>query len=373
MGSAPGSTPTRAAVLREVGRPLVVEELELLPPRAGEVLVRFVASGVCHSDLHVMQGHMLHPLPVVLGHEGAGLVEALGPGVSGVRVGDHVLTSYIPSCGRCPYCATGRPNLCDLRDAPRHLMPDGTTRFRRGDEAVNHFLQVSSYSARAVLPEASVIPVRRDAPLEVVCLVSCGVAAGAGAVVNRARVAPGSSVVVIGCGGVGLNAIQAAALVGAARIVAVDVHDAKLEDAREFGATHVVNTAREADALTRIHELCGRGGADYAIEVVGSAATIELALRAVHRGGTAVVVGIAPVGTRLSVDPALLLQERVLTGSSFGGSRQRVDLPMYVDLFMQGRYKLRELISGEVGLDGLNEAYARLERGEVRRSVLRFE
>ena len=363
---------TQAAVLHRPGLPLEVEELEVLSPRAGEVLVRFVASGVCHSDLHVMQGHMPHPTPVVLGHEGAGVVEALGAGVSGVRVGDHVLTSYIPSCGRCPYCATGRPNLCDLRDAPRHLMPDGTARFRKGDQDVYHFLQVSSYSERAVLPEPSVIPIRKDAPLDVVCLVSCGVAAGAGAVINRARVAPGASVVVIGCGGVGLNAIQAAALIGAGKIVAVDVFDGKLDDAREFGATHAVNGAKEEDPVARIHEICGRGGADYAIEVVGSARTIEQALRAVHRGGTVVVVGISPAGTRVPVDPSLLVQERVLTGGSFGGSRQRVDLPMYVDLFMQGKYKLRELISGQVGLAELNGAYERLERGEVRRSVLRY-
>jgi len=363
---------THAAVLEKVGQRLEIEDLELLSPRAGEVLVRFVASGVCHSDLHVIQGHMPHPTPVVLGHEGAGVVEAVGAGVSSVRVGDHVLTSYIPSCGRCPYCATGRPNLCDLRDLPRHLMADQTTRFRQADRDIYHFLQVSSYSERAVMPELSVIPIRKDAPLEVVCLVSCGVATGASAVINRARVVPGASVVVVGCGGVGLNAIQAAALVGAGKVIAVDVFDAKLAGAREFGATHEVNAATAEDPVARIHEICGRGGADYAIEAVGSAGTIDLALRAVHRGGTVVVLGISPAGTRVPVDPSLLVQERVLTGGSFGGSRQRVDLPMYVDLFMQGKYKLRELISGQVELAELNEAYERLERGEVRRSVVRY-
>jgi len=363
---------TRAAVLHEPGQALQVETVEVLPPRAGEVLVRFVASGVCHSDLHVIQKHLPHPTPVVLGHEGAGVVEAVGPGVGTVHVGDHVLTSYIPSCGRCPYCATGRPNLCDLRDAPRHLMADGTARFQANGHEIYHFLQISSFAARAVLPELSVISIRKDAPLEVVCLVSCGVAAGAGAVVNRARVSPGSSVVVLGCGGVGLNAIQAAALVGAAKIIGVDVFEPKLAAAREFGATHVIDAAREEDPAARVRELCGRGGADYAIEVVGSARTIEQALQMVHRGGTVVVVGISPAGTRLAIDPTLLLQERVLTGSSFGGSRQRVDLPMYVELFMQGKYKLRELITGEIDLAALNDAYARLERGEVRRSVIRY-
>src|SRR5581483_4771627 len=198
---------TRAAVLYEPKQALAIEELEVLPPRAGEVLVRYVASGVCHSDLHVIQGLMEWRTPVVLGHEGGGVVEAVGPGVSTVQVGDHVLTSYQPSCGRCPYCTIGRPNLCDLRDAPRFTMPDGTTRFRKGDREIFHFFQVSSYAERAVLPEHSVIPIRKDAPLDVVCLVSCGVMAGAGAVINRAHVQPGSSVAVFGCGGVGLNAI----------------------------------------------------------------------------------------------------------------------------------------------------------------------
>ncbi len=362
---------TKAAVLYEVGQGLEMEQLELQEPRAGEVLVRYVASGVCHSDLHVMQGIMAHPLPVILGHEGAGVVEAVGESVTSVQVGDHVLTSYIPSCGRCPYCVVGRGNLCDLRDKPRHLMHDGTARFRKGEAEIYHFLQVSSYAERAVLPETSVISIRKDAPLDVVCLVSCGVTAGAGAVINRAKVVPGSSVAVFGCGGVGLNAIQAAALMGAGKVIAVDVFDQKLEWSREFGATHLVNAAKE-DAVERIQQLCGRGGADYAIEAIGGAKTIEQAFAAVHRGGTVVIIGVSPDGTRLSIDPQMLLQERILTGSSFGGSRQRVDLPMFVDLFMEGKYKLRELISRQVELEDLNHAYELLERGEVRRSVVRY-
>ncbi len=361
----------RAAVMYASGQPLELDDLEVLPPRAGEVLVRYVASGVCHSDLHVMQGLMAHPLPVVLGHEGAGVVEAVGPGVSGVQVGDHVLTSYVPSCGRCPWCVVGRPNLCDLRDQPRHLMHDGSARFRHGSEEVFHFLQVSSYAEKAVLPEQNVVPIRKDAPLEVVCLVSCGVMTGAGAVINRARVTPGSNVVVFGCGGVGLNAIQATALMGAGKVIAVDVFDHKLEWSREFGATHTVN-ARSVDAVARIREICGRGGADYAIEAIGGSATIEQAFMSVHRGGTVVVIGVSPDGTRISIDPQMLLQERVLTGTSFGSSRQKVDLPMIVDLFMAGRYKLRELISRQVALEDLNEAYEALVRGEVRRSVVVF-
>jgi S-(hydroxymethyl)glutathione dehydrogenase / alcohol dehydrogenase len=214
-----------------------------------------------------------------------------------------------------------------------------------------------------------VVAIRKDAPLDVVCLVSCGVMTGAGAVINRARVAPGANVAVFGCGGVGLNAIQAAALMGAGRVIAVDVFDHKLEWAREFGATDLVNAAG-SDPVAQIHALCGRGGADYAIEAIGGARTIEQAFNAVHRGGTVVVIGVSPDGTRVSIDPSLLLQERVLTGTSFGSSRQRVDLPMLVDLFMAGKYKLRELISRRVGLDELNHAYELLQQGEVRRSVV---
>ncbi len=362
----------KAAVLYQAGQPLELTELELLPPRTGEVLVRYVASGVCHSDLHVIQGLTTNPMPVVLGHEGAGIVEAVGSGVTSVRVGDHVLTSYVPSCGRCPYCVVGRPNLCDLRDLPRHLMHDGTTRFRDGQGEVFHCLQVSSYADHAVLPEQNVVSIRDDAPLDVVCLVSCGVMTGAGSVMNRARVTPGSSVVVFGCGGVGLNAIQMASLMGAGRVIAVDVIDQKLDWAREFGATDLVNAA-EQDPVTRIHHLCGRGGADYAIEAIGGAKTIEQAFKSVHRGGTVVVIGVSPDGTQVSIDPSMLLQERILTGTSFGSSRQHVDLPMMVDLFMAGKYRLRELISRRVAIDELNLAFELMQRGEVRRSIVVYD
>jgi S-(hydroxymethyl)glutathione dehydrogenase/alcohol dehydrogenase len=217
------------------------------------------------------------------------------------------------------------------------------------------------------------VPVRKDAPLEVVCLVSCGVATGFGAVVNRAKVTPGATVVVIGCGGVGLNAIQAARFAGAGVVLAVDLLPAKREAALAFGATHAIDGADPEQCLAEIREICGRGGADYAIEAVGNQRTMELAFECIHRGGTVVVIGISPDGSRISIDPRKLLEERVLTGTSFGSSRQRVDLPMLVDLFMAGNYKLRELITTQVGLDELNDAYARLERGELNRGVLLYE
>jgi S-(hydroxymethyl)glutathione dehydrogenase/alcohol dehydrogenase len=361
-----------AAVMYEVKKPLVVEEVEVLEPGPHEVRVRWVADGVCHSDLHVITGDYPHPLPVVLGHEAAGVVEKVGPGVETVKPGDHVCSSYIPSCGKCWYCIGGQPTMCALRDKPRWFMLDGTSRLRKNGQALHHFLQVSGYATHSVLPEESVIPIRKDAPLDVVCLVSCGVLAGAGPVFNRAKVPPGASVAVFGCGGVGLNTIQAARLVGAAKIIAVDVMKQKLAWAEEFGATHVVD-ASKGDPVARVQEISGTGGVDYAFEVVGIQKTVEQALLSTHRGGMAVVVGVCPAGTRLSIDPLLFLQQRTLTGTSFGGGHQRTDVPMLIDLFMAGQYKLRELISRRLPLTELNHAFDLMLQGEVKRSVIVYE
>jgi S-(hydroxymethyl)glutathione dehydrogenase/alcohol dehydrogenase len=358
-----------AAVLYEARKPLLIEDVELLEPGPHEVQVRWVANGVCHSDYHIVTGDVPHPLPVVLGHEAAGVVERIGPGVESVQPGDHVCSSYIPSCGRCGYCIGGQPTMCALRDKPRWLMLDGTSRLRKGAMSLHHYLQVAGYATHAVLPEPSVIPIRKDVPLDVACLVSCGVLAGAGPVFNRAKVPAGASVAVWGCGGVGLNTIQAARLVGAGKIIAVDVVPRKLAWAEEFGATHLVNAATE-DPVARVQALSGTGGVDYAFELVGTPATMEQALLATHRGGTCVVVGVSPAGTRLSLDPALFLQQRVLTGSSFGGGHQRTDVPMLLDLYMSGRYKLEELISRRVALTELDHAFDAMLKGEVKRSVV---
>src|SRR5881296_1763114 len=337
-----------AAVLYDTKKPVVVEDVELLEPGPHEVQVRWVANGVCHSDLHVITGDSPHPLPVVLGHEAAGVVEKVGPGVETVAPGDHVCSSYIPSCGKCWYCIGGQPTMCALRDKPRWFMLDGTPRFTKDGRGLHHFLQVAGYATHSVLPEESVIPIRKDAPLDVVCLVSCGVLAGAGPVFNRAKVPPGASVAVFGCGGVGLNTIQAARLVGAGKIIAVDVLPQKLEWAEEFGATHRVDASRE-DPVARVQAIAGGGGVDFAFEVVGLQKTIEQALLSTHRGGMAVVVGVCPAGTRLSIDP------------------------MLIDLFMDGRYRLRELISRRMPLSEINEAFDLLRHGEVKRSVIVYE
>jgi S-(hydroxymethyl)glutathione dehydrogenase/alcohol dehydrogenase len=362
----------KAAVLHKVNTPVAVEDVELGEPGAHEVRVRWVANGVCHSDLHVITGDYPHPLPVILGHEAAGVVEKVGPGVESVGPGDHVCSSYIPSCGRCAYCIGGQPTMCALRDKPRWFMLDGTPRFTQRGAGVHHFLQVAGYATHTVLPETSVIPIRKDAPLDVACLVSCGVLAGAGPVWNRAKVPPGASVAVVGCGGVGLNSIQAARLAGAAKIIAVDVMRQKLQWAEEFGATHTVDASKE-DPVARVHAISGTGGVDYAFEVVGTQKTIEQALLSTHRGGTCVVVGVSPAGTRLSIDPGLLLQQRVLTGSSFGGGRQRTDVPMLIDMFMDGRYQLKEMITRRLPLSELNHAFDLMKQGEVKRSVIVYE
>jgi S-(hydroxymethyl)glutathione dehydrogenase/alcohol dehydrogenase len=362
-----------AAVLYEVKKPLVIEDVEVLEPGPHEVLVRWVANGVCHSDYHVINGDSPHPLPVVLGHEAAGVVERVGSGVESVKPGDHVCSSYIPSCGKCWYCiAAGQPTMCALRDKPRWFMLDGTSRFRKNGQSLHHYLQVAGYATHSVLLEESVIPIRKDAPLDVVCLVSCGVLAGAGPVFNRAKVPPGASVAVFGCGGVGLNTIQAARLVGAGKIIAVDVMPQKLTWAEEFGATHLVNAATE-DPVARVHALSGTGGVDFAFELVGTQQTMEQAFASIHRGGTCVLVGVAPAGTRLSIDPGMLLQQRVLTGSSFGAGHQRTDVPMMIDLYMNGKYKLDELISRRVPLSDLNLAFDLMLKGEVKRSVVVYE
>jgi S-(hydroxymethyl)glutathione dehydrogenase/alcohol dehydrogenase len=357
-----------AAVLYEVKKPVVVEDVEVLEPGPHEVFVRWAANGVCHSDLHVVTGDYPHPMPVILGHEAAGVVEKIGPGVETVAVGDHVCSSYIPSCGRCSYCIGGLPTMCALRDKPRWFMHDGTSRFRRNGQPLHHFLQVAGYATHAVLPEPSVIPIRADAPLDVVCLVSCGVLAGAGPGFNRAKVPPGASVAVWGAGGVGLNTIQAARLVGAGKVIAVVVLRRKLTRAQELGATHVVDASAE-DPVAAVQRLSG-GGVDFAFEVVGTQKTIEQALLATHRGGTCVIVGVSPAGARLSIDPTLFLQQRVLTGTSFGGGRQRTDVPMLIDLYMDGKYKLDELISRRLPLAELNEGFDLMLQGEVKRSVI---
>jgi NDMA-dependent alcohol dehydrogenase len=364
----------RAAVLFEVGGGLQLREVTVAEPRAGEVRIRMAAAGVCHSDLHVMTGHLGAPLPAILGHEGAGVVADVGPGVTSVRPGDHVIPLWRFSCGDCEHCTDARPALCaaglQIRMTGRLL--DGTTRFTLEGRDLGHFAGVSSFAEYTVVPERAVVKIPADLPLDRAALLGCAVITGVGAVFNAARVRPGSRVAVWGTGGVGLNAVQGAALAGAEQIIAVDLLEAKLALARQFGATHTVN-ASDGDPVAEVRALTGGRGVDYALEVVGSPRTIRQAYDALAKRGVAVVVGVAPFTAEVAVPiMSLVFEERVLTGSVYGSSRPRQDLLRLIALYRAGKLKLDELLTRRYPFAAINEAYAALERGEVARSVVTF-
>jgi S-(hydroxymethyl)glutathione dehydrogenase / alcohol dehydrogenase len=364
----------RAAVLFEVGKRLEIREVDVERPRAGEVLIKMAAGGVCHSDLHVMTGHLVAALPAILGHEGSGVVADVGPGVTSVKPGDHVIPLWRLSCGQCEHCSDGRPALCaagtQIRMTGRLL--DGTTRFRLDGGEIKHFAGVSSFAEYSVVPEAAVLKIPDELPLDRAALLGCAVITGVGAAINCARVRPGASVVVFGTGGVGLNVVQGARLAGAEKIVAVDLLDRKLEFARRFGATHTVNGS-SGDPVAQVRALTGGRGVDYAFEVVGTPKTMRQAWDCLAKRGMAVVVGVTPMTTEVAVPVmSLVYEERVLTGSVYGSSRPRLDIPKLIDLYRSGRLLLDELLTRTYPFAEINEAYAALERGEVARSVVTF-
>jgi S-(hydroxymethyl)glutathione dehydrogenase/alcohol dehydrogenase len=335
------------------------------------VQLRIGATGVCHSDYHVIKGEWQYGLPIILGHEAAGVVEAVGPNVSGVHQGDHAVLSFRPACGVCRLCALGRTVLCEGRTGDRFKMHDGTARVHRNGEELSVLARVGSFAEQVVVPAEQVVPVRKDISMEVLALIGCAVTTGVGAVVNAARVEPGSTVAVIGCGGVGLNVIQGAALVNASRIIAVDLLDNKLEYARQFGATDTVN-GRNGDAVEQVRELTG-GGVDYAFEVIGNGKTVEQAIQMTRTAGTACIVGMAPQGSSSSFDPLLFVtRETKLIGTWYGSARPRIDFPRMVELTLAGKLKVQELISRRYTLDQINEGFERLGRGEVARGVIVF-
>jgi S-(hydroxymethyl)glutathione dehydrogenase / alcohol dehydrogenase len=362
----------KAAVLYEARTPLVVETVDLDDPKEGEVLVRMASAGVCHSDYHVMKGEWSMPLPMVLGHEAAGVVEKIGAGVSQVKPGDHVILNFRPNCGWCRYCAIGRPVLCNGADTLRWVMFDGTVRLHKGSQDIHHFARTASFAEYAVVPQSGAVPVRPDMPLDKACLVGCSVMTGIGAVINTAKVPPGSSVVVIGCGGIGLNVIQGAALAGAERIIAVDVLENKLAYAREFGATDIID-ASPGDTVARIQDLTD-GGADYAFEAIGNSRTILQAYESTRLGGVTTIVGMAPEDDQVTINALSIPRtEKVIMGSWYGSARPWVDLPKMVDLYLSGRIKIDPLISRTYRLEEINPAYEALEKGEVARSILVFD
>ena len=358
----------RAPVLYEYNTPLVVEELELDPPGPGEVLVKMAASGVCHSDYREFKGEWAGsgetPLPLVLGHEGAAVVEEVGPGVSSVKPGDHAVLSFFPNCGKCYYCIKGLSNLCERplysQRSPLH----------KGSQRITALAGISTFAEHAVVAEAAVLPIPSDVPLDKAALVGCGVPTGVGAVINTAKVGAGESVAVFGAGGVGLNVIQGAALSGAEPIIAVDVRDNKLDLARKFGATHTVN-ATQSDPIQAIKDLTSGRGVDYAFEAIGNTKVMVQTLAAICKRGKAVIVGQGPWDDVISFPARMLWDEGQLMGSFYGSSRMSLDLPHLIELYMAGKLKLDELVTREYSLDQVNSAFEALEKGEVARSIIR--
>lgn len=363
----------KAAVFREINQPVVVEEIEVESPRRGEVMIRLAACGVCHSDYSVTTGTIPFPPPVVLGHEGAGLVVAVGEGVTDLAVGDAVVSSFVSMCGKCRYCQTGRPQLCDQAAKAAYTLPDGTVRTKdMQGKPLNVFSGCGVMAEYATLHTDNVVKIDKDIPLDRAALVSCGVMTGVGAVVNTARVAPGSIAVVFGAGGVGLNAIQGCALAGAAMIVAVDMSDAKLEMAKQFGATHVLNAKSEENIVKALRKLTG-GGADYAFECVGYGEVAAQAYGCLRKGGTAVVVGVASQKDNTTVRTAsLTFEEKTLTGSYFGSARPREDFPRLLALYRAKRLKLDELITRTYRIDEAPQAFADLASGKNARGIIVF-
>ncbi len=363
----------RAAICHEPNRPLQIADVEQQGPQAGEARVRVKATGVCHSDWHVINGDWPLPLPMVLGHEAAGVVEEIGAGVEHVKPGDHVIFSFRPHCGRCLYCSMGRSVLCDGYRSPRWGMLDGTLRLSLRGQGINQMARLGTFAERVVCPAEMVVPIRREMPWPQAALLGCAVPTGVGAVTRAAGVEAGASVLVVGCGGVGLNVIQGARLAGARLIVGADLLPSKLQFAKEFGATHTLD-ARTDNVVERVRELTDGRGADYAFDAIGGEATTLQIIDAIRPGGTAVIVGMAAMSVRAPITPyAMALQEKTLKGTMYGSVRPNLDFPRLVDLYLDGRLKLDQLVSRTYTLDQINEGFEALRTGQVARGVIVFD
>ncbi|TFD12603.1 Zn-dependent alcohol dehydrogenase [Cryobacterium sp. TMT1-21] len=362
----------KAVVFRGIDEPVEFTDVELSGPRNGEVRVKIAAAGVCHSDLHIRRGEWAAPSPLVMGHEGSGVVIELGEGVTSLSVGDHVVLSWVPPCGECRYCLSGHEARCQKVAtvvAPKGVLFDGTSRLSKDGDILHHYLGVSSFAEEVVVPASGAIKVRKDAPLDVIALVGCAVATGVGAVLNTAAVEPGSTVAVIGCGGVGLNIIQGAKLAGAERIIAIDIRSEKTELAAQFGSTDSID-ASSVDAVAALYELLP-DGVDYAFDAIGRTSTTEQAIQMLGLGGAAVIVGLPPTGARASFEPLVLAEadQRIL-GSNYGSVRPSIDIPALVDRYMDGQLKLDPLVSARRPLSEALEALDELETGSALRTLL---
>ncbi len=363
----------RAAVLHQVNAPLAIERVAMAPLAAGDVLVRIGASGLCHTDLEVIQGSLAYPLPIVLGHEGAGVVEAVGPGVTLVKPGDHVVCSWNPSCGHCFYCDRGEPILCEpfTKHQPAGHLLDGASRLSVGGRKLHHFSVVSSHAEYCVVPETGAIPVPADIPFDRACLIGCGVMTGVGAAVRMARIPAGSSVAVIGCGAVGLNAVQGAVIQSAGRIIAIDRDEARLDLASSFGATDLVKA--NADTAPAVKALTNGRGADVVLESAGHASAFRLSAEIARPGGKIVWLGKVNLNEDVAFRWGSLMGEKRIVRSSYGGARPRRDFPWLARLYLEGRLKLDELITRRLRLDEINGGFDAMRRGEVIRAVVQFD
>ncbi|MGE0827497.1 MAG: S-(hydroxymethyl)glutathione dehydrogenase/class III alcohol dehydrogenase [Candidatus Binatia bacterium] len=366
----------RAAVAHKAGAPLVIETVNLDGPKAGEVLVELKATGICHTDEFTLSGADPEGLfPAILGHEGAGIVVDVGPGVTSVKKGDHVIPLYTPECRQCKSCLSRKTNLCTAIRATqgKGVMPDGTSRFSLGNTQVFHYMGCSTFSNFTVLPEIAVAKIREDAPFDKVCYIGCGVTTGIGAVINTAKVEPGANVVVFGLGGIGLNVIQGARMVGANMIIGVDINPGRKTLAEKFGMTHFVNPKEvEGDLVPYLVDLTG-GGADYSFECVGNVQLMRQALECCHRGwGVSVIIGVAGAGQEISTRPFQLVTGRVWKGTAFGGARGRTDVPKIVDWYMDGKINIDDLITHVLPLDRINEGFDLMHAGKSIRSVVTY-
>ncbi|MFA0811694.1 S-(hydroxymethyl)glutathione dehydrogenase/class III alcohol dehydrogenase [Microbulbifer epialgicus] len=367
----------KAAVAWKAGEPLSIEEVEVMPPQKGEVRIRLMATGVCHTDAFTLSGEDPEGVfPAILGHEGAGVVESVGEGVSGLQVGDHVIPLYTPECGECKFCLSGKTNLCQkIRTTQgKGLMPDGTTRFSVNGQPIYHYMGTSTFSEYTVLPEISLAKINPEAPLEEVCLLGCGVTTGMGAVMNTAKVESGSTVAIFGLGGIGLSAVIGAKMAGAERIIGIDINEDKFALAKKLGATECINPKNYEQPIQDVIVDITDGGVDYSFECIGNVQVMRSALECCHKGwGESVIIGVAGAGQEISTRPFQLVTGRVWRGTAFGGVKGRSELPDYVERYLAGDFKLDDFITHTMSLEKINDAFDLMHEGKSIRSVIHYK